>query len=411
MLIGRYRPLPGSLLTPVTWISSSLCTHSHYPANRAGHLHLTVTAHCCFHGHATTVSVCVCVRVCAQVCMHLCVCVCVWLPIQARAAGVTAPLPKVTSKESRANYYADQSWWRLRGLLRCNHISWPERNLQADPNHRGYSARVSQDGGLPPMFSFHKTLFSYLEQARDYQAKQPSSSTLGSLQTCTCIYIYIFKECIWIATHTVHSCSQWHFGCKMMPPDGRLRHRQTTRPCSQLTTVIWKHVFALSSPSISPCSSLSLPLVFKVNACLWSAAVWRADCNLLSPCGWGVCVQVVNMPPLCLFFFFSPSAAPFLSSVSSFPAARMASNETEFDQVASVFLERSHLSHWPVMESASNAYINHTHLFQDIFICIMSSTPPPPPLPIPLPLSFHPMSFVWRGGGVDEEWWWRGMAR
>ncbi|CAB1459125.1 unnamed protein product [Pleuronectes platessa] len=33
------------------------------------------------------------------------------------------------------------------------------------------------------------------------------------------------------------------------------------------------------------------------------------------------------------------------------PAARMASNETEFDQVASVFLERSHLSHWPSLTS------------------------------------------------------------
>lgn len=122
-----------------------------------------------------------------QLCV--CVCMCVWLLVQEREAGVTArPLPKVTSKESQANYYADQNWWRLRGLLQCNHISWPEKNLQADPNHRGYSARVSQDGGLPPMFSFHKTLFPYLRQAHDYQTKQASSSTF--LQTCTCIYIF-----------------------------------------------------------------------------------------------------------------------------------------------------------------------------------------------------------------------------
>lgn len=121
----------------------------------------------------------------------LCVCVfaCVYDCWYRRAAGVTArPLPKVTSKESQANYYADQNWWRLRGLLQCNHISWPEKNLQADPNHSGYSARVSQDGGLPPMFSFHKTLFPYLRQAHDYQTKQASSSTF--LQTCTCIYIF-----------------------------------------------------------------------------------------------------------------------------------------------------------------------------------------------------------------------------
>lgn len=122
-----------------------------------------------------------------QLCV--CVCMCVWLLVQEREAGVTArPLPKVTSKESQANYYADQNWWRLRGLLQCNHISWPEKNLQADPNHRGYSARVSQDGGLPPMFSFHKTLFPYLRQAHDYQTKQASSSTF--LQTCACIYIF-----------------------------------------------------------------------------------------------------------------------------------------------------------------------------------------------------------------------------
>lgn len=63
------------------------------------------------------------------------------------------------------------------------------------------------------MFSFHKTLFPYLEQARDYQAKQPSSSTPGFLQTCTCIYIF-FKN-----THALHHiqyivavCGQ--FGCK-----------------------------------------------------------------------------------------------------------------------------------------------------------------------------------------------------
>lgn len=119
--------------------------------------------------------------------------VCVWLPVQERAAGVTAPLPKVTSKESRANYYADQSWWRLRGLLRCNHISWPERNLQADPNHKGYSAGVSRHGGLPPMFSFHKTLFPYLEQARDYQAKQASSFSTSRLPTGVHLHIYKYK--------------------------------------------------------------------------------------------------------------------------------------------------------------------------------------------------------------------------
>lgn len=143
MLIVGYQPFPGSLLSPVSWIPLSLCTSSHYPANHVGRLLLTLSVHACIHNN------------CRCVCMSLCV----WLPVQERAAGVTAPLLKVTSKESRANYYADQSWWRLRGLLRCNHISWPERNLQADPNHRGYSAGVSQDGGLPPMFSFHKTLF------------------------------------------------------------------------------------------------------------------------------------------------------------------------------------------------------------------------------------------------------------
>lgn len=66
-LILRYHPFPGSLLTPVTWISSSLCTYSHYPANHVGHLLLTSSAHACFHGHATTM--CVCEWVCMCVCM------------------------------------------------------------------------------------------------------------------------------------------------------------------------------------------------------------------------------------------------------------------------------------------------------------------------------------------------------
>lgn len=124
----------------------------------------------------------------------------------------------------------------------------------------------------------------------------------------------------------------------------------------QLSTDIYSHFYCHLC--------LLVPLFLSHSSFRWMPVCdtprsWRADCNLLSPCGWGVCVQVVNMPPS-LFFFFSPSVAPFLASVSSFPAARMASNETEFDQVASLFLERSHLSHWPVMESASNAYINHT---------------------------------------------------
>lgn len=132
-----------------------------------------------FIANATTLHVCMC-RACEREFARVLV--------QERAAGVTArPLPKVMSKESQANYYADQNWWRLKGLLQCNHISWPERNLQADPNHRVYSARVSQDGGLPPMFSFRKTLFPYLRQAHDYQTKQAASSTF--LHTCTCIYI------------------------------------------------------------------------------------------------------------------------------------------------------------------------------------------------------------------------------
>lgn len=130
-----------------------------------------------------------CVCVCVHESESLDAVVCVWLLVQERAAGVTAPLLKVTSKESRANYYADQSWWRLRGLLRCNHISWPERNLQPDPNHKGYSAEVSRDGGLEPMFSFHKTLFPYLKPARDYQAKQvfPTTPALQQAWTCICM--------------------------------------------------------------------------------------------------------------------------------------------------------------------------------------------------------------------------------
>lgn len=144
--------------------------------NHVGHPILTLP---CFHHNATTKCECVCLS------LH----VCMIAGTGESGRSDSAPLSKVTSKESQANYYADQSWWRLRGLLQCNHISWPERNLQADPNHRGYSARVSQDGGLPPMFSFHKTLFPYLKQARDYQAKQASFCTF--LQTCTCIYIFL----------------------------------------------------------------------------------------------------------------------------------------------------------------------------------------------------------------------------
>lgn len=137
------------------------------------------------------------------------VCTCAWLLVQERAAGVTArPLPKVMSKESQANYYADQNWWRLKGLLQCNHISWPERNLQADPNHRVYSARVSQDGGLPPMFSFHKTLFPYLRQAHDYQTKQAASSTF--LHTCTCIYILKNAS----GLQQIQCTQIWHLGYK-----------------------------------------------------------------------------------------------------------------------------------------------------------------------------------------------------
>lgn len=114
------------------------------------------------------------------------------------------------SKESQANYYADQNWWRLKGLLQCNHISWPERNLQADPNHRVYSARVSQDGGLPPMFSFHKTLFPYLRQAHDYQTKQAASSTF--LHTCTCIYILKNAS----GLQQIQCTQIWHLGYKKL---------------------------------------------------------------------------------------------------------------------------------------------------------------------------------------------------
>lgn len=185
-----YEPFPGSLLTPVTWIPVSLCPWSHYAANHVGRVLLALPAHACICGHAATAGACTTAGLCA------------WLPVQKRAAGVTAPLPKVMSKESRANYYADQSWWRLRGLLRCNHISWPERNLQADPNHRGCSAGVSGDGELPPMFSFHKTLFPYLEQPRDYQAKQPS--WVSCRRALAYIYIFFFFfDCIWITTFTV----------------------------------------------------------------------------------------------------------------------------------------------------------------------------------------------------------------
>lgn len=156
-----------------------------------------------FTANATTLRVCMCQGVWERVCM------CAWLLVQERAAGVTArPLPKVMSKENQANYYADQNWWRLKGLLQCNHISWPERNLQADPNHRVYSARVSQDGGLPPMFSFHKTLFPYLRQAHDYQTKQDASSTF--LHTCTCIYILKNASSLQQIQHT----QIWHLGYK-----------------------------------------------------------------------------------------------------------------------------------------------------------------------------------------------------
>lgn len=50
------------------------------------------------------------------------------------------------------------------------------------------------------MFSFHKTLFPYLQPARDYQAKQASSSTPGFPGTCTCISVF-FKNAM-PATYT-----------------------------------------------------------------------------------------------------------------------------------------------------------------------------------------------------------------
>lgn len=145
----------------------------------------------------------------------------------------------------------------------------------------------------------------------------------------------------------------------------RLTHNSATLAAdhSYLQTCI------LTFPAISPPPPFLSHSSFRWTPVCDPPRSWRADCNLLPPCGWGVCVQVVNMPPLSfsppsLFFFLflilprlHPPSPP---SVVSPAAARMASNETEFDQVASVFLERSHLSHWPVMESASNAYINHT---------------------------------------------------
>ncbi len=64
MLILRYHPFPGSLLTPATWTSSSLLAYSHYPANHVGHLLLTSSVHSCFHCHATAMCVCEFVCVC-----------------------------------------------------------------------------------------------------------------------------------------------------------------------------------------------------------------------------------------------------------------------------------------------------------------------------------------------------------
>ena len=251
----------------------------------------------------------VCVKVCV---VYACVCVCVYDCRYSgeRAAGVTAPLPKVTSKESRANYYADQSWWRLRGLLRCNHISWPERNLQADPNHRGYSGGVSQDGGLPPMFSFHKTLFPYLEQARDYQAKQPPSSSSSSSVSSTLRLSYgralayvCFGRCVRI---------QYTAPAFFWQTDARADNAHSW---PQLSANIYSHFF-LPSPSLSP----PAPLFLSHSSFRWTPVCdpprsWRADCNLLSPRGWGVCVQVVNMPPLSPSSFFLSLSPPSLFSL------------------------------------------------------------------------------------------------
>lgn len=113
------------------------------------------------------------------------------------------------------------------------------------------------------MFSFHKTLFPYLEQARDYQAKQPSSSSSSVSSTLRLSYgralAYVcFGGCVRI---------QYTAPAVFFLADGR-----SSRQCSQLTTVIRKHIFALF-PAVSlllspPRSSLSLPLVFQVNACL-----------------------------------------------------------------------------------------------------------------------------------------------
>lgn len=232
------------------------------------------------------------------------VCVCMIASTGERAARVTAPLPKVTSKESQANYYADQSWWRLRGLLRCNHISWPKRNLQADPNHRGYSGRVSQDGGLPSMFSFHKTLFP-LSRAGTWLSSQtsvlllPPPVPLGLPRACTCIYIS--QECLWATAHTVQGPSVRPFWAK--GKDG---------PVWQTDTFRVDHRYSKKS-SRFPClfchRFLFAPLLLSHMSTRWKTVCdllwsWRADWNLLSSCGWDVCVQVVNMPPLSFFFFF-----------------------------------------------------------------------------------------------------------
>lgn len=108
------------------------------------------------------------------------------------------------------------------------------------------------------MFSFRKTLFPYLKQARDYQAKQPSWASCE----CALAYIYILKIA-YALQHMYSAGVRGHFwGVKQCC-------RQTQKQqCLQLTTVIHRHLFTHFSPSISPCYSLSLPLIFQVNACL-----------------------------------------------------------------------------------------------------------------------------------------------
>lgn len=114
------------------------------------------------------------------------------------------------------------------------------------------------------------------------------------------------------ATHTAytsHKAIFWCAGTQIQPSD--------VHSWPQLPTDMYSH---FARHLFSPRSSLLSHSSFRWASVSDLPQSWRADCNLLYPCGWGVCVQVVNMPPLFLLSLCRNLLLPLVCSFPPLPA-------------------------------------------------------------------------------------------